>query len=151
MAKRRKNAFFCFLVVVMLWTFPEIIASFFGTESAALKFIENHIPERRERQHRRTSYHQRSKGRRVSSTLAMSLTKSMTMIVIPHKMSIERMRGVPLGCFSSSMLVLSVNGWQIWRTLKVSCVFVRVRRNINILPEKGNCERGVMEILRQIL
>lgn len=41
----QKNALFAFLVAVVLWVFPGVIASFFGTESPVFKFCESHIPE----------------------------------------------------------------------------------------------------------
>ncbi|MBN2355743.1 DASS family sodium-coupled anion symporter [candidate division KSB1 bacterium] len=40
-----KNALFCFLVAVVLWIFPGIIASILGTESPIYIFCEHHIPE----------------------------------------------------------------------------------------------------------
>ncbi|SPD75485.1 Anion transporter [uncultured Desulfobacterium sp.] len=41
----QKNALFAFIVAVVLWVFPGVVASFLGTESQIYKFCESHLPE----------------------------------------------------------------------------------------------------------
>ena len=41
----QKNALLAFLVAVVLWIFPGVVASFWGTESPVFKFCEGHLPE----------------------------------------------------------------------------------------------------------
>ncbi len=41
----QQNALLAFLVAVVLWIFPGVVASFWGTEGAVFKFCESHLPE----------------------------------------------------------------------------------------------------------
>ena len=41
----QKNAMIAFLAAVVLWIFPGVIASFYGTKSPIFEFCENHLPE----------------------------------------------------------------------------------------------------------
>lgn len=41
----QQNALLAFLVAVVLWIFPGVVASFWGTDNPAFKFCEGHLPE----------------------------------------------------------------------------------------------------------
>ncbi len=41
----QKNALFAFFVAVVLWIFPGVVASIWGTENPVFKFCESHLPE----------------------------------------------------------------------------------------------------------